>query len=139
MIFEGKVWKEEDHFWLVEVPLLSLMTQGTSQQNAFDMLKDAFQSLIGKDEVTIKTTLISTNEILLEVEDTIHVLPIVLQRLRLTSEMTIKETCISIGQESKNAIARYEQGKACPSVDKFQQILAALGYDFVIVAKNKAA
>jgi predicted RNase H-like HicB family nuclease len=139
MIFEGKIWKEEELFWLVEIPLLSLMTQGTSQENALDMLKDAFQSLIGEDEVAIKTTLLSTDGILLEVEDTLHVLPVVLQRLRLTSEMSLKETSISIGQDSKNAIARYEQGKACPSVEKFQQILAALGYDFVIVAKNKAA
>jgi len=40
MEFEGKVWKD-GKFWLVEVPALNVMTQGTTKKEVLEMAQDA--------------------------------------------------------------------------------------------------
>ncbi len=49
MRFEGRVWKDKgSKYWLVEVPLLDIMTQGTSKGNACRMIADAIETLLDK-------------------------------------------------------------------------------------------
>lgn len=45
MEFEGKIWKSGKQ-WLVEVPALDMMTQGTSHKNALFMISDAIKVLL---------------------------------------------------------------------------------------------
>ena len=48
MFLEGRVWQDPDDakFWLIEIPILNLMTQGKSKKDAFKMIKDATSLLI---------------------------------------------------------------------------------------------
>jgi transcriptional regulator with XRE-family HTH domain len=45
----------------------------------------------------------------------------------------LAEVSKRLGQTSRNAYARYEQGKAVPTLDKLQQLLSVVsGRDFVL-------
>jgi hypothetical protein len=45
MELEGRIWKS-GKFWLVEVPAVDVMTQGTSRKNALHMIGDAVEGLL---------------------------------------------------------------------------------------------
>ena len=45
MEFEGKIWKEKNH-WLIEITSLDLITQGKTRKEVLFMLKDAVSELL---------------------------------------------------------------------------------------------
>jgi len=45
MELEGKVWKD-GKFWLIEVPILDVLTQGKTKTEALEMIEDAIGGLI---------------------------------------------------------------------------------------------
>ena len=47
--------------------------------------------------------------------------------------LTLAEAAERLGQRSKNAYARYEQGKTMPTVEKLEQLLTAIAPDQKIV------
>ena len=44
MRVQGRIFKDGG-FWLAEVPILDAMTQGTSEEDAMDMVKDMVETL----------------------------------------------------------------------------------------------
>jgi predicted RNase H-like HicB family nuclease len=44
----GRIW-QDGKFWLVEVPVLNVMTQGLSREDALFMIKDAIESLVNRE------------------------------------------------------------------------------------------
>ena len=51
MRFEGRVWKDGEH-WLIEVPALHAMTQGYTREEAHGMIKDLIETIHDRDEIT---------------------------------------------------------------------------------------
>lgn len=47
MRLQGRIF-EDDGFWLVEVPILDAMTQGTSKEDALGMVKDMVETLVNR-------------------------------------------------------------------------------------------
>ena len=47
LILKGRVYKEND-FWLIQLPAVDAMTQGTSRDDAFEMLKDYIETDLEK-------------------------------------------------------------------------------------------
>src|SRR5689334_1019557 len=48
--FEGRAWKERGcKWWLAEVPLLDVMTQGKSERDVYRMIADAVEFLIDQE------------------------------------------------------------------------------------------
>jgi len=60
-------------------------------------------------------------------------LTLLLRRQRERHGLTLSEAAERLGQRSRNAYARYEQGKAMPSVEKLEQLLRAIAPDQRIV------
>ena len=52
---------------------------------------------------------------------------LLLKRQRQLNNLTVQEMAERLGSSSKNAYARYEQGKTLPSIDKLQELLSAAG------------
>ncbi|MCM2284281.1 MAG: hypothetical protein NDI81_05845 [Desulfobacula sp.] len=54
MRFSGKIYKD-GKFWLAEIPIIDLMTQGHTKKEAYEMVADMLESLINKDgcDITI--------------------------------------------------------------------------------------
>jgi predicted transcriptional regulator len=51
---------------------------------------------------------------------------LLLRRQRELHGLTLTEVAARLGQRSKNAYARYEQGRAMPSVEKLEELLSAI-------------
>jgi transcriptional regulator with XRE-family HTH domain len=58
---------------------------------------------------------------------------LLLRRQRERQGLTLAEAAKRMGQRSRNAYARYEQGKAVPTVEKLEQLLEAIAPDQKIV------
>ena len=53
MRFSGKIYKD-GKFWLAEIPILDLMTQGRTKKEAYEMVADMLESLVNKDGFKIE-------------------------------------------------------------------------------------
>ena len=40
-------------YWVIEVPILGIVTQGLSKKDAYDMIVDAIESLVNKKEFKV--------------------------------------------------------------------------------------
>jgi predicted RNase H-like HicB family nuclease len=127
MRFEGHVWKDKkSKYWLIEVPLLDVMTQGVSKKDAYTMIADAIESLVGRKgfEVDVRPL----NKELFTVGASIEsvMVALMLKRQREFHRLTLLEVAQRLGQKSPNAYARYEQGKSLPTVEKLNTLMKAI-------------
>ena len=52
MRLEGKIWKHGRH-WLVEVPVLDVMTQGRTRADALRMIADLVETMADEEGVSV--------------------------------------------------------------------------------------
>ena len=131
MELEGKVWKNKKH-WLIEIPIIDVMTQGDSKEEALEMIKDAIQELIRSyfaAEIN-KNFCITVNDykkgvIGVTSTDNKLLLALSLRRQREKSGSTIREAAKRLGARSSNAYAQYEKGKIRISLDQYEKLLNA--------------
>ena len=126
MKFQGKAFKS-GKFWLAEIPFLELMTQGRTKKELLLMVEDLFITLANKKgfEVYVKCSRDGVLEI--GSNDNKVMIGLLLKRQRQLNNLTVQEMADRLGSSSKNAYARYEQGKTLPSIDKLQELLSAAG------------
>jgi ribosome-binding protein aMBF1 (putative translation factor) len=132
MRLEGRVWKDGKD-WLVEVPMLDVMTQGRTRKEALAMIVDAIESLANKK--TFRAKVYQTDEESIEVgsSDIATLTALLLRRQREAHGLSLAEVSKRLGQTSRNAYARYERGTSVPTIDKLQQLLSIVsGRDFVL-------
>ncbi len=126
MKFQGKAFKS-GKFWLAEIPFLELMTQGRTKKELLLMVEDLFIALADKKgfEVHVKCSTDGTLEV--GSNDNKVMVGLLLKRQRQSHNLTVREVAERLGSSSRNAYARYEQGKTLPSIDKLQELLKAIG------------
>ena len=132
MRFPGRV-KKDGRFWLVEIPAFDALTQGRTKREALAMAKDLIETMtgVGGFRATVYPTGGETFEI---GANRIGVfLALLLRRQRERQGLTLAEAAERLGQRSKNAYARYEQGKTMPTVEKLEELLEAIAPDRKIV------
>lgn len=125
MILEGKIWKHGKH-WLIEVPILDLMTQGTTQKNARCMLKDAIEQLINRKEFRVSIGPVKENNFFIHSENDTDLLALVLKRQRAKHKLSLSDMAEKLKMSSKNAYAQYEQGRNQPSFSKIEEFFTAM-------------
>jgi predicted RNase H-like HicB family nuclease len=134
MRFEGRVFKVGRQ-WAVEVPILGVASQGRTRNDALVMIADAVEMLVDRKgfEVTVFPGVGDRFEI--GASDQVALTALLLRRARLNAGLSLAEVATRLGARSLNAYARYEQGRATPSVKKLSQLLSAVipGRDFVLV------
>jgi len=132
MRFPGRI-KKDGRFWLVEIPAFDAATQGRTKREALAMAEDLIETMasVRGFRATVYPTGGETFEIggnRLGV-----LLALLLRRQRERQGLTLAEAAKRLGQRSKNAYARYEQGRAMPTVEKVEQLLKAIAPDQRIV------
>ncbi len=139
MRFAGNVFKD-GKFWLAEIPFLDAMTQGRTRKEAFEMAADLVESLINQPDFKATIHIGKKGEFELSGTDTAAMIALLLRRQRETSGLSLSEVAERLGVKSKNAYARYEQGKSVPSVEKLNELLRAVSpkNDFVLRQSNAA-
>ena len=127
MRLEGRVWKDEgSRYWLAEVPLLDVVTQGTSKTDALRMIADAVEALVDapRFRADVRRTGPLTFALGATPENTLVAL--MLRRLREARRLTLMDVAKRLRSKSPNAYARYEQGKSVPSVEKLAELIRAI-------------
>jgi len=121
MRFSGKIYKD-GRFWLAEIPILDAMTQGHTRKETLEMAADMVETMANKEGFRVEVALVSGNEI--EVGSTDHnaLISLLLRRKRELSGLSLSQAAKRLGASSRNAYARYEQGRSNPTVDKLNEL-----------------
>ena len=132
MRFEGRI-RKDGRFWLVEIPAFDAVTQGRTKREAFAMAEDLIETMA--DARGFQVTAFPLGGEIFEIESNRvgTLIALLLRRQRERHGLTLNEAAERLGQRSRNAYARYEQGKAVPSVEKLEQLLKAIAPDQRIV------
>ncbi len=125
MRFSGTVYKD-GKFWLAEIPILDLMTQGRTKKEANKMAADMLESLVNKDGFKVEVYCGKNNQIELGSSEPGHMVSLLLQRKRESSGLSLAEVAKRLGTKSRNTYARYEQGRSVPTVEKLNELLNAV-------------
>ena len=133
MEFDGFVRKTRNSkFWLIHLPALDLMTQGTSKDNAFDMLEDAILELVhsyfGYNAKRARKLSIIRDEgsgFGVSANNSKLLLSLALRRQREMSGATVREASNGLKSKSPNAYAQYERGNINISLDTYERLLRA--------------
>jgi len=125
MRFSGKIYKD-GKFWLAEVPILDLMTQGRTKKKAYDMVADMLESLVNKEGFKIEVYKGKKDSFEVGSSEPKHMVSLLLQRKREMSGLLLAQVASRLGMKSRNTYARYEQGYSVPSVEKLDESLNAV-------------
>jgi hypothetical protein len=103
------------------------------------MLADAFETLI--DRATCKVSVTDSGrpdgEVTIEASEPAVLAAFVLQRLRQSSGKSLSEVALAMGRASRNAYARYEQGRAVPTIEMFDELLRAVSDDTTLIIGSR--
>ena len=133
MRFNGNVFRN-GKYWAIEVPMLGITTQGLTKRDAFEMIADAIETLVNKVGFTIDVFPGKGSHFEIGSSDQAALCAFLLRQQRRKQGLTLDEVTKRLGVTSHTAYARYEQGKAVPSIQKFYELLAAVsnGTDFIL-------
>ena len=140
MRFEGRVFKA-GRSWAVEVPILGVVSQGRTRRAALEMIADAVESLVNQKGFTVAVFAGRGSHFEIGASDQPALTALLLRRARLRAGLTLAQVCARLGARSLNAYARYEHGRATPSVQKLSELLSAVvpDRDFVLVESRAHA
>jgi predicted RNase H-like HicB family nuclease len=134
MRFAGRVF-ESGRYWAVEIPILDVVSQGRSKKEALEMIADAVEALVGREEFKIEIFPGRNGDFTIGASDDAALTALLLRRLRLKSGLSLAEVAARLGSNSPNSYARYEQRRSAPSVQKLSRLFAAVapGGDFILI------
>jgi len=125
MRFSGTVF-QDGKFWVIQVPILQVITQGFSLSDAYFMIADAIESLVFIDGFKITVHPGENGHFEIEASDSAALIAFMLKQERLRSGLTLQQVAERLGMKSHNAYARYEQGRSVPTVAKLAELYAAV-------------
>ncbi|VAW32373.1 hypothetical protein MNBD_CHLOROFLEXI01-716 [hydrothermal vent metagenome] len=133
MRFAGKIYQNGD-FWLAEIPILDVMTQGYTQEEAMEMVADLVETMANTEGFHAELFLGADGIFEVGSTDLKIMIALLLQRKRELSGLSLSQAAEQLGASSRNAYARYEQGQSVPSIVKLNELLRAISpnTDFVI-------
>jgi transcriptional regulator with XRE-family HTH domain len=126
MRFAGRAFKS-GRYWAAEVPILDVFTQGRSLHDAHAMIADAIEALVNRPGFAICIFEGKNCEFEIGASDEAALTALLLRRARVRSGLTLAAVAARLGEKSINGYARYEQGRAIPSIKKLSQLYAAVG------------
>jgi hypothetical protein len=139
MRFHGTLRKDGRH-WLAEVPVFDGLTQGRTRADALAMMADWFETLLGAAAGSVRAIAVTGTDFEIVADDTARMISLLLRRQRQKSGLSLAAAADRLGARSRNAYARYEQGRTVPTVAKLDELLKAVapGRD-LLVGQSKAA
>jgi len=132
MRFEGRI-KKDGKYWLVEIPAFDALTQGRTKREAHAMAKDLLETMADKPGFDVTVYPKSGEAFEIGANRTGVLVALLLRRQRERQGLSLAQAAERLGQRSRNAYARYEQGKAVPTIEKLEQLLKAIAPDQTIV------
>jgi hypothetical protein len=125
MRFAGRILKA-GRYWAIEVPILGVATQGRTKAEAYGMIADAIESLVDKRGFRIQVHRGKGEYLEVGSPDPGTLIAFLLRRARTKAGLSLAEVAERLGARSLNAYARYEQGRAIPTIQKLTELFAAV-------------
>ena len=132
MRFVGRVFRAGRH-WAIEVPILGVVTQGRTRKDAFAMIADAIEALANQRRFRVEVFPGVGEYFEVGSPNVAALTALLLRRQRVRRGLTLAEATRRLGARSLNSYARYEQGRSVPSIERLNELLAAVtGGEFVL-------
>lgn len=125
--------------WAVEVPLLDVVRQGRSKKDALAMIADAIETLANRQGFRVDVFPGAGEHFEVGSTDQAALTALLLRRARQRSGLSLSQVARRLGSSSVNAYARYEQGRAVPSVEKLSELFGAVSADRDLVLVESEA
>ena len=139
MRFPGKIYKD-GKFWLAEIPILEAMTQGHTRKEALEMVADMVETMVNKKGFKAEVFLGSGGNFEVGSKDLKPLISLLLQRKRELSNLSLAQAAERLGVSSRNAYARYEQGRSVPTVGKLNELLNAVSPNTdLVISESRVA
>ena len=91
MRVKGRIF-EDGGFWLAEVPVLNAMTQGTSKEDAVDMVRDMVETLADRPGFSVTVRSCGDGTIELDSDDVRSLEALIQSRRRTRSGPSLQES-----------------------------------------------
>lgn len=127
MWIEGNLEKS-GKYWAVSIAALEVYTQGRTKKEAYFMGKDALEGLAEADGFDLDILVIpeGSDHFRAGSNDAKAFTAFVLRRWRQAHNLTLAEAAERLGSASKNAYARYEQGRSEPTISMMERLIRAI-------------
>ena len=136
MRFEGRVFKT-GKWWAIEVAVLGVYTQARTKRGAYEAVKDAIEEMANMGlEIEVHPGKGEHFEV--GSRDQGALIAFLLKRQRQMRGLSLADVSDRLGLKSRNAYARYEQGRAVPTVEKLTELLRAVNPEREFVLKESA-
>jgi predicted RNase H-like HicB family nuclease/DNA-binding XRE family transcriptional regulator len=132
MRFTGRISKD-GKFWLTEIPILDLMTQGRTKKEAYLMVADMIETMVNREGFKVTVYKVAKDTFEVGADEPRHMIGLLLKRKREISGLSLAQVAKRLGMSSRNAYARYEQGKSIPTVEKLNKLFYAVSPDTDLV------
>ena len=137
MLIAGIIKKEEGPWWSATAEALGAFTQGRSIKGAESMLKELVETMVNQPGFRVKVVTAGTTRgvvsVFVESNDPAALAARVLKYQREVNGLTLADVSAVLGMSSRNAYARYEQGKTEPTIGKYSQLLEAVSPGMAVV------
>ena len=110
----------------MEIPAFDAVTQGRTKREAYAMAEDLIETMANAKGFRVTVYPVDKDTFEVGANRLGILLALLLRRQRERQGLTLREAAERLGQSSRNAYARYEQGTAMPSVEKLEQLLKAI-------------
>lgn len=134
MRVEGNIARS-GKWWAIEVPLLGIYTQGRTRDDAFEMARDAARTLANNDHFELELHPMDSKRFEVGCRNDALFYAFVLKRQRQAHGLSLRDVASRLGMRSRNAYARYEQGLAVPTIQKFAELLRAVNPAIELVVR----
>ncbi len=125
MKLQGKYYKD-GHFWISEIPFISLMDQGKSKSESLRMIKSSVEELMSEVSLKCEIEDLGDGEFVLASEDVKLLTCFVLRRLREAHGLSIRAVGAKLGLKSHTEYARHESGQTAMTMETFNRYIEAL-------------
>jgi predicted transcriptional regulator len=113
------------NWWAIAVPALGVFTQRRTRAEAYAMAKDAVEAVLDRPDVAVYVDPVGDG-FTVRTDPPAALVGFLLRCRRAEAGLTLADVAKRLGQSSPNAYARYEQGRAMPSIEQLDRLLLAL-------------
>lgn len=132
MQFIGRVWRD-GAFWLSELALADVMTQGRTRRSAIAMLGDAVEALVNRPAFRVAVADLGGEDLLVSATVPEALISLALKRQRERHGLSLAEVARALNQASRNGYARYERGTSVPTIAKLDALFGAVAPGMPVV------
>ena len=112
--------------WGVDIPEIGIFTQGRTKKDACQMAKEAIELIVNLEGFKVSIEPGLNNNFFVVPNNTGPIFAMILRQKRIEHGLSMRDVASRLGQSSPNSYGRYENGKNIPTIEKFDELLAAI-------------